>query len=458
MRVLATIVLCLLLGTCSPNLTMLEQVERMGVLRVVTRNAPMTYYIGPEGPVGPEYELAKGFADFLGVELDMYTRDSVAALLAEVVDGRAHLAAAALTATPGRQEVLEFGPGYRSVTQQLVYRLGTTMPRTLEQTYGRRIEVPAHSSFVDALEDLRRTAPGLTWLENPSVDVQALLARVSAGEVDLTLADSATVRMNRYFQPDIRVAFDVGEPRPVAWAFRANRQDRSLVAAAERYFEDPMVRIRLAELTDRYFGHTERFDYVGTRTFLQHIETRLPRYRSLFESAAAEHGLDWRLLAAVSYQESHWDPEAVSHTGVRGMMMLTLRTAEAMGVTNRENPDQSIHGGARYLRTVIEKIPERIPEPDRTWLALAAYNVGFGHLEDARRIAQQRGFDPDRWVHVRESLPLLTQERWYRQTRFGYTRGWEPVRFVDNIRRYYEVMAWITADSYESAIAARRGD
>ena len=437
---------------------MLEQVERTGVLRVVTRNAPMTYYIGPEGPVGPEYELAKGFADFLGVELDMYTRDSVAALLADVVEGRAHLAAAALTATPGRQEVLEFGPGYREVTQQLVYRLGTTMPRTLEQTYGRRIEVPAHSSFVDTLEALRRTAPGLTWLENPSVDVQALLARISSGEADLTLADSATVRMNRYFQPDIRVAFDVGESRPVAWAFRANRRDRSLVAAAETYFEDPAVRIRLTELSDRYFGHTERFDYVGTRTFLQHMETRLPRYRSLFESAAAEHGLDWRLLAAVSYQESHWDPEAVSHTGVRGMMMLTLRTAEAMGVTNRENPDQSIHGGARYLRTVIEKIPERIPEPDRTWLGLAAYNVGFGHLEDARRIAQQRGFDPDRWAHVRDSLPLLTQERWYGQTRFGYTRGWEPVRFVDNIRRYYEVLAWITSDSFDSAVAARRGD
>ncbi|HUH00036.1 MAG TPA: membrane-bound lytic murein transglycosylase MltF [Gammaproteobacteria bacterium] len=458
MRVLATIVLCLLLGTCSPNLTMLEQVERAGVLRVVTRNAPMTYYIGPEGPVGPEYELARGFADFLGVELDMYTRDSVAALLAEVTDGRAHLAAAALTATPERQEVFEFGPEYRRVTQQFVYRLGTTMPRTLEQTYGRRIEVPAHSSFVDTLEHLRSTAPGLTWLENPSVDVQALLARVSAGEVDLTLADSATVRMNRYFQPDIRVAFDVGESRPVAWAFRASRRDRSLVAKAEKYFEDPAVRIRLAELTDRYFGHTERFDYVGTRTFLQHIETRLPRYRSMFESAATEHGLDWRLLAALSYQESHWDPEAVSHTGVRGMMMLTLRTAEAMGVTNRENPDQSIHGGALYLRTVIKKIPARIPEPDRTWLALAAYNVGFGHLEDARRIAQQRGFDPDRWAHVRESLPLLTQERWYRQTRFGYTRGWEPVRFVDNIRRYYEVMAWITSDSYDSTVAARRGD
>ena len=456
MRVLATIVLCLLLGTCSPNLTLLEQVQRAGALKVVTRNAPTSYYIGPEGPVGPEYELAKGFAEVLGVALEIYTLDSAAQILGEVAQGRAHVAAAALTATPGRQELLEFGPEYRRVTQQLVYRMGSTMPHTLEQTYGLRIEVPASSGFAGTLEELRIQAPGLTWLENPVLDQQELLARVSAGEIDFTLADSTAVLINRYFHPDIRVAFDVSEPRPVAWAIRADR-DRTLVEEAERYFSAPAAEARLAEITDRYFGHTERFDYVGTRTFLQHIETRLPLYRALFEEAAAEYGFDWRLLAALSYQESHWDPQAVSPTGVRGLMMLTLRTAEAMGVSDREDPEQSIHGGARYLRKVAERIPDRIPEPDRTWMALATYNIGAGHLEDARRIAQGRGFDPDRWVHVRDSLPLLTQERWYRETRFGYARGWEPVRFVDNIRRYYEVLAWITADSFDiQTIAAGR--
>ena len=453
MRILATIVLCLLLGTCSPNLTLLEQVQRAGVLKVVTRNAPTSYYIGPEGPVGPEYELAKGFADFLGVELEIYALDSVAQILAEVAQGRAHVAAAALTATPGRQELLEFGPEYRRVTQQLVYRMGSPLPRTLEETYGRRIEVPAASSFVDTLEELRLQAPGLTWLENPVLNQQDLLAQVATGEIDFTLADSTAVLINRYFHPEIRVAFDIGEPRPVAWAFRP-APDRSIVAEAERYFAAPVAEERLAEIADRYFGHTDRFDYVGTRTFLQHIETRLPQYRAIFEEAAAEHGFDWRLLAALGYQESHWDPQAVSPTGVRGLMMLTLRTAEAMDVRDREDPVQSIHGGTRYLRNVMERIPERIPEPDRTWMALAAYNIGAGHLEDARRITQGRGFDPDRWVHVRDTLPLLTQERWYRETRFGYARGWEPVRFVDNIRRYYEVLAWITADSFDTPTVA----
>ncbi|HRP35271.1 MAG TPA: membrane-bound lytic murein transglycosylase MltF [Gammaproteobacteria bacterium] len=453
MRILATIVLCLLLGTCSPHLTVLEQVQRHGVLKVVTRNAPTTYYIGPEGPVGPEVELARGFADFLGVRLEIYALDNIARIIPEVTQGRAHVAAAALTATPSREATLEFGPTYRTVTQQLVYRQGTSMPRTVEQTYGRRLEVAAGSSFVETLEALRMEAPGLTWLENPLRDVQELLALVANGEIDLTVADSTAVEINRFFYPDIRAAFDLSEPKPVAWAFRAG-DDHSLIEAARRYFDEIEANGRLAEITDRYLGHTDRFDYVGTRTFLQHIDTRLPRYREWFEEVAAEHGMDWRLLAAISYQESHWNPRAVSVTGVRGLMMLTLRTAEAVGVTDREDPEQSIRGGARYLERVMEKIPERIPQPDRTWMALASYNVGFGHLEDARRITERRGLDPDRWVDVRDSLPLLTQERWYKQTRFGYTRGWEPVQFVDNIRRYYEVLAWITADTFDRPVVA----
>jgi len=273
-----------------------------------------------------------------------------------------------------------------------------------------------------------------------------LLAEVAEGQIDYTVADSTTVLVNRYFHPDIRVAMDLSQAQSIAWAFRAG-EDRSLLERAEAYFATISSNGHIAEIMERYYQHTDRFDYVGTRTFLRHIESRLPRYRAWFEEAAAEYGFDWRLLAALSYQESHWNPHAVSPTGVRGLMMLTLSTAEAMDVEDRNDPEQSIRGGARYLRRVVGKIPERIPEPDRTWMALAGYNVGFGHLEDARRITQIRGLDPDRWAHVRDSLPLLTQARWYKQARFGYARGWEPVRYVDNIRRYYEVMGWITAES-----------
>ena len=145
----------------------------------------------------------------------------------------------------------------------------------------------------------------------------------------------------------------------------------------------------------------------------------------------------------MGYQESHWNPDAVSPTGVRGIMMLTEATARQLGVEDRVDPRQSIFGGARYLRRIKRKIPERIAEPDRTWLALAAYNIGFGHLEDARILTQANGGDPDRWEDVREHLPLLADPKWHTRTRHGYARGGQPVHYVENIRYYYDVLLWL---------------
>ncbi|MEJ2523292.1 MAG: membrane-bound lytic murein transglycosylase MltF [Gammaproteobacteria bacterium] len=457
MRLVSIIVLCLFLGTCSPHLTLLEQVEKAGVLRVVSRNAPTSFYLGPHGPVGPEYELARGFADYLGVELEMYTLDSSAGILPEVMAGRADLAAAALSVSPARQALVEFGPEYRRVTHQLIHHQGLRVPEDIGELEGRRIEVVAGSAYVDDLRRLRAFNPELTWLENPAADVQDLLAAVAEGRIDYTVADSTAFLVNRFFHPDIEVAFDVSEPQPVAWAFRRG-MDASLVDASRDYFARVTADGRLAEIMERYYGHTDRFDYVGTRTFLSHVEVRLPQYRAAFETAAEEFGMDWRLLAAMGYQESHWDPHAVSPTGVRGIMMLTNSTAEAMGVADREDPVASIRGGARYYRGIKDRLPGDIAEPDRTWMALAAYNVGLGHLEAARRIAETRDLDPHLWPDVRDSLPLLTQEKWYRRVRSGYARGWEPVRYVDNIRRYLEVLAWITAESADIPIIARSGD
>ena len=189
---------------------------------------------------------------------------------------------------------------------------------------------------------------------------------------------------------------------------------------------------------------------------MRQIRERLPALRDYCESAAEEYALDWRLLAAVGYQESHWNPDAVSRTGVRGIMMLTQRTARQLGVTDRVDPEQSIFGGARYLRDMEARIPERIEQPDRLWLALAAYNIGFGHLEDARILTEIRGGDPDRWVDVRESLPLLTQERWHSQTRYGYARGYEPVDYVENVRTFFEILLWL--EGREHPLMVQAGD
>jgi membrane-bound lytic murein transglycosylase F len=200
----------------------------------------------------------------------------------------------------------------------------------------------------------------------------------------------------------------------------------------------------LEQLIERYYGHITEFDYVGTRSYQAHIRQRLSAFREFFMEAAAEHGLDWRLLAAVGYQESHWNPQAVSPTGVRGIMMLTHAAAKDLGIDDRLDPAQSIRGGARYLNNMISRIPERVPEPDRTWLALASYNIGLGHLEDARVLTQKNKGDYDKWIDVKQNLPLLSQKKWFKQTRYGYARGREPVRYVENIRSYYDILVWYT--------------
>ena len=265
---------------------------------------------------------------------------------------------------------------------------------------------------------------------------------IDNNELDYAVVNSNEFSYGRRYYPSIAVAFDLTDKLDVAWAF-TKKQDPSLHKATNQYFSKLQKDGDLKQLLDRYYTHIRQYDYVDARTFLKRIASRLPEYRPYFQAAAREQNFDWRLLAALSYQESHWEPDALSPTGVRGMMMLTRDTAERVGVEDRTDPVESIHGGARYLREVVNKIPERIPHPDRLWFALAAYNIGFGHLEDARILAESHGGNPDHWNDVREYLPLLSQKKWYEQTRHGYARGYEPVSFVRNIRRYYDVLVWL---------------
>lgn len=433
------------LTTCSEPPTALEMVRQSGKLRVVTRNSPTTYYLGPHGPLGPEYEFARRFADHLGVELEIFSAGDLQAVLPALLGHEADIAAAGLTITDERSDRVRFATPYQRVSQQLIYRIGTRRPRSVEDVVGTRLEIIAGSSHAPTLRRLKREHPDLAWTEVPATHSDDLMYRVAEKEIDFTIADSAEVDISRRYHPELRVAFEVGSGDELAWAFR-RLDDTTLYDEAQAFFAELAAQGETERILERYYGYTGDFDYVGTRRFLRHIETRLPRYLDLFQEAAARHGLDWHLLAAQGYQESHWNPRAVSPTGVRGIMMLTQAAAADLGIDNRIDPRQSIRGGARYLLRMKRRIPERIPEPDRTWMALAAYNVGFWHLEDARIITQLRGGDPDRWTDVRENLPLLAQSKWYRRVKRGYARGWEPVTYVDNIRSYLDLLQWHFSD------------
>jgi membrane-bound lytic murein transglycosylase F len=406
---------------------------------------PTAYYLGASGPQGPEYDLASRFAAELGVRLFIYSVPNVADVVRELESKRAHIAAAGLTRGSMLPPGASFGPPYQQVKEHLIFRQGDARPRNIREASRGHIEVTAGSAHAATLERLRLTHPTLSWVENPGVETEELLYRLSRREFDYTVADSNEFAIGRAFHPEIRIAFDLSDGKALAWA--VDSRDPTLLQRVTAFFSSLKAEGRLAAILDSYYAGAERFDYIQARVFMEHIATRLPLYRQWFREAAAEVGVDWRLLAAIGYQESHWDPLATSPTGVRGLMMLTEETARAMGVQDRLDPRASIFGGARYFVSIRNQIPKRILEPDRTWFALAAYNVGFGHLEDARILTQMHGKNPDSWADVREHLPLLTQSKWYTRVKRGYARGWEPVRFVDNIRSYVDILDWVATDS-----------
>ena len=441
MKAMLALLATLMLATCAQPPGVLEQVLEAGELRVVTRNSPDAYYLGSHGPEGPAYELASRFAEHLGVALRLYTVRTREAAIQEVVAGRAHVAAAGLSTGVELPANAHYGPGYQVVREHLVYRRRDSRPASIRDAARGQIEVAVGSPHQRTLEELRLLHPELTWVERAGSETEELLAEVSRGGVQYTLASSTEFALNRVVHPDLAIALDLSPERAISWVVSTAGHDRTLLGRVNAFFAGARSEGVIAQLLERYYGNRDRFDYLFSRNFLQHVETRLPRYLAWFQEAAAKYQLDWRLLASMGYQESKWDPGAVSFTGVRGLMQLTEDTAAMIRAGNRLDPRASIFGGARYLSRLLETVPSRIPEPDRTWMAVASYNVGFGHVEDARVLAQQHGRNPDRWEDVREFLPLLGQERWYTRTRRGYARGWEPVRYVDNIQAYLNILA-----------------
>ena len=431
---------CLALAGCNAEPGGLAQLRARGELRVGTVNEPTAYYLGAHGPEGYEYRLARAFADHLGIPLIIVPardRGSLRDLLAE---GSVDIAAAQLTADDSWKRAGLATTTYRDVEQLVVQRRGHAVTRNIAGLNGARVVVREGSPQLQLLRGLRGSgATYLTWTELPREQADPL-DWVNTGDADFAIIDRSEFAFARHLYPEVNVAFSLPDPRPVQWLVRRSAID--LRDAVNRFFaeaRDSGLLQRLAHDADAEAGD---FEYQEARRFQDDIAARLPELRSLFEQAAARQSLDWRLLAAIGYQESRWDDRAISSDGAAGIMMLTEATAKAMDVADRRNTQQNITGGAAYFAQVLQMIPAHVAEPDRSWLALAAYNVGFGHLEDARVLAQTQGKNPDSWEDVRQYLPWLAQPRWYQQARRGYARGWEPVRFVEQVRGYLAVLEW----------------
>lgn len=417
----------------------LAEIQRSGQLIVLTQNNPTVYYVDRhEQESGPEYKLVKDFAKSLGVEPVFIIKNSVVELIDAISRGEGDLATAGLTITKERKQKVLFGPPYHTVSQQVVCRRGGERPSNIRKLVGTDLVVIAGSSYEERLKELQKQHPDLSWHTSTGLSSEQILERVWERKIGCTVMDSTIVAINQRYFPELRVRFTLGEKDQLAWALPKGGWE--LRDAANKWLKQYKADNKMAKWREFYYGHVALFDYVDIQAFKKRVEERFPKYRSLFEQAAAENGISVTLLAAQAYQESHWNPKAKSPTGVRGMMMLTWPTARSLGVRNRLNAEQSIFAGAKYFAKLRDNLKDEMTEPDLTWMTLAAYNVGLGHLRDAQTLARRQGKDPNSWHDIKRVLPLLSQRKYYSTLRYGYARGSEPVKYVQQIREYEKVL------------------
>jgi len=409
-----------------------QAIQERGKLVVGTINHPISYFINGEGESGLEYELSKAFASYLNVELEMRPMESTEMLFDALDEHKIDIAAANLFYQTDKAEHFQLGPSYYSASWQLAYRKGENRPRSLAQINDTLV-IPESSELVQILKDAQLKHPKLRWRVDKKLTQEELLLQVAEGKIAYTLANSLDISATQQIKPQIAVAFDLTDEMSVHW-YLSNNSSNELQSALLDFMNTAIDSGLIANIEEKYFNHFRQFDYVDTKSYLNSIEAILPKFEPLFTKHKGN--LDWRLLAAIAYQESHWNPDATSPTGVRGMMMLTKDTAERMKITDRTDPEQSIKAGSEYLHWLIEQIPDSINNDDRIWFALAAYNMGLGHLLDARRLTKSLGGNADNWLDVKKNLPLLAEKRYYTNLKYGYARGYEAVQYVENIRRY----------------------
>lgn len=410
-----------------------SQIQQRKSITVGMINHPISYFVGAEGTAGIEYELARNFADYLGVGLDIKPFDNSEQLFEALQQNQIDIAAAGLLYQPERADAFQIGASYYSTSWQVVYKKGSQRPYKLDELQGELV-VPTGSAVIPLLETLSIQYPELKWRTADKFTQEELLLQVAEGTIPYTVAVSIDVSAAQHIKPNISVGFDLTDEKPVVW-YLQNTAYSELQAAVLEFMNKANETGLISRIEEKYFNHLAQFDYVDIQSFLKAIENVLPKYQPLFEKYRGD--LEWQMLAAIAYQESHWDPNATSPTGVRGMMMLTKNTAERMNVTVRTDAEQSVRAGSEYLQLLMNQLPQTIKAEDRIWFGLAAYNMGNGHLIDLRRLTKQLGGNPDEWLDVKKNLPLLAEKRYYTDLKYGYARGFEALQYVENIRRYY---------------------
>lgn len=419
------------------TLNTVEKIRKNGKLRLITSKAVNTYYIYNNKPTGFEYDLALAFAEFMNVELDIIT-PGWSSMFAYLKQGKGDFIAAGLSITAPRLEYLDFSIPYMTVQQRIIHHRLIFNPKDINDLEFKLFHIRRGTSYHDRLAEIKALGVDLEYVLHNNIPTEELIGMVHDREITFTIADSNIALLSRRFFPDIRIGIPIQERESLAWAVRKN--DGEMLKQVNKFFLYATNTGILKRITARYYGNIDNFDPYDLKKFHERIETRLPKYKNVIKEESAKHGFDWRLIAAVVYQESHFEPDAKSVTNVRGLMQVTKITAKEMGIKNRRDPHQSIRAGIKYLSLMYKRFDYIKDKSQRMLFALASYNVGYGHVKDAMSLAKENGYDPTTWKGLKATLPLLAKAKYYNQTKYGYARGWEPVRYVERIQTYFDIL------------------
>jgi membrane-bound lytic murein transglycosylase F len=415
----------------------LHKIRKAGQITIITRNTPHCYYLYRDEPMGFEYELAREFADYLGVELKVNIAESWEGMFPDIYNGEGAVIAAGMTITPRRQKQVSFSDGYMNIQQHLIAHRNSAKIKNIDDLSGKTIHVRQATAYQERLEELQQQGVGLTIELHDDLPTEELIQQVAQGEIELTVADSNIALLNRRHYPAAIMAFPISDQQNLGWA--VHPKARHLIRKINSFFKAIKENGKFEELYNKYYGNITSFDYVDLKVFHRNIKNNLSRYSPFIKAAAKKYGFDWRLIAAQMYQESHLNPRARSRAGARGLMQLLPSTARIFDIKDIYNPVDNINGGVRYLKKLYDRFDEA-DEANRLLIALAAYNVGQGHVQDARRLAIKKKLDPDSWESLAQTLPLLRYRKYYKDAKYGYCRGTEPVRYIKQIMIYYDVL------------------
>ncbi len=434
-----------LAAACAQN-DALHQIKQSGVVTVLTRNNAHCYYIYRDKLCGFEYDLAKAFSEYLGVKLKVMTPEW-GEINKMLIQDKGDFVAASLSICPSREQHLDFSDPYMTVQQKVIIHKTNLRINGIEDLNGKTVHVRRGTSYHTRLKELRQEGLNIHIRLHNDLPTEEFIRMVAEKEIEITVADSNIALLNRRYYPDVRIAFPIEEPQSLGWGVK--KGETALMGKINDFFKQIDENGTFAKLHEKYYADVEIFDYVDLKKFHLRIETRLPKYSEMIKEAARDQGFDWRLIAAMAYQESHFNPKAKSYTGVEGIMQLTQDTAREMGIEDRNDPRQSIMAGVRYLKKLYDRY-DAAKDPDRLLIALAGYNVGHGHILDAQQIAKQRGFNPNSWSSLQRILPLLRYPSTYEKTTYGYCRGTEPIRYVSRILTYYDILKKDAIDNHDT--------